>query len=68
MVILLPLIQEGSLWITSQSMCMKYWLIAWSSLPRKKVWLGELTMAVDGDVKQQTKKDLTGNFAAMLRP
>ena len=28
----------------------------------------DMTMAVDGYVKQQTKKDLTGNFAAMLRP
>ena len=26
------------------SMCMKYWLTACSSLPRKKVWLGELTI------------------------
>ena len=44
MVILLPsakLIQEGLLSVTSESMCMKYWLTACSSLPRKKVWLGE---------------------------
>ena len=36
-------IQEGLLSITSESMCTKYWLTTCSSLPRKKVWLGELT-------------------------
>ena len=30
------IIQEGLLSVTSQSMCMKYWLTACSSLPRKK--------------------------------
>ena len=40
----LPLIQEGLLSVTSESMCMKYWLTAQSSLPGKKVWLGELTV------------------------
>ena len=27
-----------------ESMCTKYWLTACSSLPRKKVWLDELTV------------------------
>ena len=46
-IILLPsaeLIQEGLLSVTSKSMCTKHWLTACSSLPRKKVWLGELTV------------------------
>ena len=37
-------IQEGLLSVTSESMCTNYWLTACSSLPRKKVWLGELTV------------------------
>ena len=28
----------------SKSMCTNYWLTACSSLPRKNVWLGELTV------------------------
>ena len=39
----LPLIQGGLLSVTSKSMFTKYWLNAYSSLPRKKVWLSELT-------------------------
>ena len=35
-IILLPLIQERLLSVTSKSMCMKYWLTALASLPRKK--------------------------------
>ena len=35
-VILPSIIQEGLLSVTSESMCMKYWLTACSSLPRKK--------------------------------
>ena len=39
------IIQEGLLSVTSKSMCTKYWLTAsCSSLPRKKVWLDELTI------------------------
>ena len=38
------IIQDGLLSGTSESMCVKYWLTACSSLPRKKVWLGELTI------------------------
>ena len=38
------IIQEGLLSVTSESMCRKYWLTACSSLPRKKVWLCELTV------------------------
>ena len=37
-------IQEGLLSVTSESMCTNNWLTACSSLPRKKVWLGELTV------------------------
>ena len=36
MVVLLLLIQEGLLSVTSESMCTKYWLTAQSSLPRNK--------------------------------
>ena len=42
-ILLLPLIQEGLLSVTSDTMCMKYWLTTLSSLPRK-MWLGELTL------------------------
>ena len=42
-------------------MCPKYWLTACSSLPRKKVWLGELTVPpwpklLSWDAKQQNKQ------------
>ena len=37
-------IQEGLLSVASESMCTNYWLSACSSLPSKKVWLGELTV------------------------
>ena len=40
-ILLLQLIQEGLLSVTSKSMCTKYWLTAKSSLPRKKMWLDE---------------------------
>ena len=43
-ILLLLLIQEGLLSVTSESMCTKYWLTACSRLPRKKVLLGELTV------------------------
>ena len=51
------IIQEGLLSVTSESMCMKYWLTACSRLPRKKVWLGELNVPpwpylLTWDVKQ----------------
>ena len=36
-------IQEWLLSVTSESIFTNYWLTACSSLPRKKVWLGELT-------------------------
>ena len=38
------IIQEGLLSVTSESVCTKHWLTVCSSLPRKKVWLGELTV------------------------
>ena len=37
---------------TRESMCTKYW----SSLPKQKVRLGEVTLPVDWDVKNQTKQ------------
>ena len=42
-ILLLPLIQE---WLTviRESICTKYWLTTQSSLPKKKEWLGELTI------------------------
>ena len=43
MVILFPFAESFNHSGTSKSMCTKYWLTACSSLPRKKVWLGELT-------------------------
>ena len=60
MVILpLPLIQEGLLSVTSESMCTKYWLTVYESLPRKSlVRLTDhlnMTKAVDWEVKAQTK-------------
>ena len=53
------LLNHRLLSVTRESMRMKYCLTTWSSLPRKKVWLGELTVqkmtiAVDWEVKQQT--------------
>ena len=45
-ILLLLLIQEGLLSVTSESMCTKYWLTALSSLPRKKVWICELTVLI----------------------
>ena len=44
-ILLLPLIREGLLSVTSESMCMKNWLTAKSSVPRKKAWLGELIVS-----------------------
>ena len=35
-ILLLPLIQEGLLSVSSESMCTKYWLTAETSFPRKK--------------------------------
>ena len=35
-ILLLSPIQEGLTSVTRESMCTKYWLTAWSSLPRKK--------------------------------
>ena len=60
-IILLLLIQEGLMSVTSQSRCTEYWLFTLSSLPRKKrvvMWTDRLVMttAVDWDVKIQNKK------------
>ena len=35
-IFLLPLIQKGLLLVTSESMCTKYWLTAWSNLSINK--------------------------------
>ena len=46
--VILLLLLNHSRWIvvrTSEIMCTKYWLAACSSLPRNKVWLGELTFS-----------------------
>ena len=43
-ILLLPLILEGLLSVTGESMCTKYWLTTQSSLHRKKVWVGELSV------------------------
>ena len=40
-ILLLSLIQEGLLSVTSESMCTKYWLTV--KRAQEKVWLGELT-------------------------
>ena len=48
MVILLPLIQEGLLSVTSESICTEYLLVAQSKLYRKSVVrLSDMTIAVD---------------------
>ena len=45
-ILLLPLIQEGLLSVTSENMCKKYWLTALIvKLAQEKVWLGELTVS-----------------------
>ena len=44
-ILLLPLIQDGLLSVTSESMCMKHWLTAYSSLPLKIMWLDEPTVS-----------------------
>ena len=46
-------IQEGLSSVTSKSMCKKY-VRYWSSLFRKKRWLGDMTIAIDWDVKHQS--------------
>ena len=47
MVILLPSAEsfmKGRCQLQAKEFCTKYWLTACSSWPRKKVWLGELTV------------------------
>ena len=67
------LIQERLLPITNESMCTKYWLTAYSILPRKSVvrWtdLPDMTIAVDWDVKQQTnsKQKVASNTGKTLK-
>ena len=43
-ILLFPLIQEGLLSVTSESMSTKGWLLAQSSVSLIKVWSGELTI------------------------
>ena len=57
-ILLLPLVQEGLLSVTSESMCMKYRLTALVKI----AWLGELTIAVDWDVKPQIKHTQKNTF------
>ena len=55
------IIQEGLCSVTSESMCTKYWLTACSSLPRKKVCLGELTvpaMTIAVDLGRKATKQI----------
>ena len=57
MVILLPLIQEGLLSVTSESICTEYWY--WLTCPGSVVRLTnhlDMTIAVDWDIKPQTKQ------------
>ena len=52
----LPLIQEGLVLVTSESMCTKYWYKRLFKLVQEKGWLGDMTIAVDWNVKHQTKQ------------
>ena len=56
-VILLPLIEEGLLSVTSESMCPEYWLTAYSKLPQEMGLTDHLDMTIDVDwnVEMQTK-------------
>ena len=60
-ILLLPLIQEGLLSVTSKSMCTKYWLTTKSKLAQEKSVVRltnhlNMTIAVDFDGKPQTKQ------------
>ena len=50
-ILLLPLIQEGLLSVTSESLCTEYWLMLSLSVPRKNVYrlTDHLNMTVAGD-------------------
>ena len=51
-ILLLPLIQEGPLSVTSESMCTEYLLVAHSKLYMKSVVrLSDMTIAVDWVIK-----------------
>ena len=59
-ILLLPLFQEGLVSVTSESICLKCWLTAKSSLPRKNVIRLidrlNMTISVDWGIKPQTKQ------------
>ena len=63
-VILLPSVdsfKKGCSQLQAESMCMKYWLTACSSLPRKG-----MIIAVDWDIKHQTKKNIIKLAVALV--
>ena len=60
-ILFLLLIQEGLLSVTSESTCTEYWITAWSKLALEKRVVRltdrlDMTIAVDWDIKQQTKQ------------
>ena len=61
-ILLLPLIQEGLVSVTRESMYTKYWLTASQACPGKSVVrltdLLDMTIPVDWDVKPQSKQKL----------
>ena len=70
-ILLLPLIQEGLLLVTSERMCTKYWLTAQSELALEKSVVRltdhlDMTIAVDWDVKQKTKPQNSFSCLQML--
>ena len=58
-------IQEGLVSITSESMFTKYWLFAYQACPGKSVLKltdrQNMTIAVDWDIKPQTKQNSYAN-------
>ena len=69
-ILLLQLIQEGLLSVTSESMYTEYWLTTQSKLSQEKKLIQltdrlNMTTAVDWDVKPQTKQTLSSNKGSM---
>ena len=60
-ILTLSVIQEGLVSITSESMCTKYWLFVYQACPGKSVFKltdpHSMTIAVDWDIKPQTKRN-----------
>ena len=62
------IIQEGLLSFTSESMCMKYWLTACSSSPRKKSvvrWTDRPTMTLAVDLGRKATKQTNSLWHAL---